>query len=84
MGRSSGVVYRESNGRLGESNLGGSWEGNSIGSWDSRGGNWGSGVGSWASSISSGIGTRISSAVVKTTSISLDGNSLREGSGPAH
>merc|ERR1711892_1273434 len=67
MGRSSGVVYGESDGRLGESNLGGSWEG--------------SGIGSWASSISSGIGTRISSAVVKTSSISLDGNSLREGSG---
>merc|ERR1712106_742169 len=79
-GRSSGVVSGESNGRLGESDLGGSWEGSSIGSWDSRG-SWGSGIGSWGSSVSSSKGTGVSSAVLKTSSISLDGNSLREGSG---
>merc|ERR1711935_1094667 len=44
-GRSSGVVSGESDGRLGESDLGGSREGSSIGSWDSRGCSWGSSIG---------------------------------------
>merc|ERR1711892_1052423 len=88
VGRSSGVVSGESDGRLGESDLGGSWEGSSIGSWDSRGGSigsWGSSIGSWASSIgswgssvSTSKGTGVSSAV---SSISRNGNSLREGGG---
>merc|ERR1711935_782679 len=68
VGRSSGVVSGESDSRLGESDLGGSREGSSIGSWGN----------SVSSTKGTGVSSTVSSAV---SSISLDGNSLREGSG---
>jgi len=50
VGRASGVVSWESNGRLGESDLGGGREGSSIGSGDGRGGR-GSSISSRGGSI---------------------------------